>query len=261
MSTVRRMTFIVIASALFAVLAPPVALATAPSNANIAFKVQSTVTILNRTVNGDLTSVPGYVYWSAGSSSTAGVSCCTYDIYTTLQGQLVGTTTKTQWPIVLSECCPFNYNIEAHDANGAFVGSTQTDPPSSQDNQYYYLADDAGSCCFTYSNGWSAALNSENIDGSSHTTTTSGASVSFQAYKAVAWVTTTGPDRGSAKIYVDGTYLKTVSTYSAVKHYRRVVWAKTWGPMFPVHTITIVNSATSGHPRIDFDANLNLSTD
>lgn len=74
-------------------------------------------------------------------------------------------------------------------------------------------------------------------------------------------MTPTGPHHGSARVYVDGVYKKTVSTYSKTRHFRRVVWATWNGPPLVGHTITIVNLATPGHPFITVDAVANLTDD
>jgi hypothetical protein len=68
----------------------------------------------------------------------------------------------------------------------------------------------------------------------------------------VAVVMAEGPGRGSADVSVDGTVVGTVDTRAAVNDNRLVVfdWKMTAG----VHSVTVANSATPGHPRIDIDA-------
>jgi hypothetical protein len=70
---------------------------------------------------------------------------------------------------------------------------------------------------------------------------------------SIAWVSTRGPDRGSAKVYVDGVYAKTISLYSSSRSYRYVAFARNFGST-GVHTIKIVVDGTHGHPRVDVDA-------
>jgi hypothetical protein len=60
------------------------------------------------------------------------------------------------------------------------------------------------------------------------------------------------PDRGSAKIYVDGKVDATVDTHAAVAQNRIIVWQHALGK--GAHTVKLVNLATKGHPRIDLDA-------
>lgn len=74
----------------------------------------------------------------------------------------------------------------------------------------------------------------------------------FVAGQYVGLVMATGPDRGKFDVYVDGARITTVNTYSATKANRKVVWVRKMGA--GTHTITIVNLATAGRPRIDLDA-------
>jgi GH25 family lysozyme M1 (1,4-beta-N-acetylmuramidase) len=70
---------------------------------------------------------------------------------------------------------------------------------------------------------------------------------------SIGWVAARGPDRGSAKVYVDGVYAKTVSLYSSSRSYRYVAFARNFG-VIGSHTIRIVVEGTHGHPRVDVDA-------
>jgi hypothetical protein len=57
---------------------------------------------------------------------------------------------------------------------------------------------------------------------------------------------------GSAKVYLDGVYVKTVSLYATATKTRQLIYAVGWGSS-AVHTISIRIVGTSGHPRIDLD--------
>lgn len=63
----------------------------------------------------------------------------------------------------------------------------------------------------------------------------------------------TGPDRGKAQIFVNGTKVATVDLYSATARPQRIVWAGNWSTTAR-RTITIRVVGTSGRPRIDLDA-------
>ena len=113
------------------------------------------------------------------------------------------------------------------------------------------ISSDAG---YTYAGGWITASNPADLGGGVHFSTAAGATATYSDNRAFAWITRTGPTHGSARVYIDGVLVKTVSTYSAVVHRRRVVFARYWNVFFgPPHTITIMNIATSGHPRVDVD--------
>jgi hypothetical protein len=67
----------------------------------------------------------------------------------------------------------------------------------------------------------------------------------------VALVMERAPDRGKARVLVDGVRVATIDTYASTKIHRSVVWA---GTLRGAHTLSVVNLAPSGRPRIDVDA-------
>jgi hypothetical protein len=67
---------------------------------------------------------------------------------------------------------------------------------------------------------------------------------------SIGWVTTMGPTRGVAKVYLDGVYQKTVNLYRATELPRAIPFAANLGGR-ATHTITIV---VSGSKRVDLDA-------
>lgn len=76
--------------------------------------------------------------------------------------------------------------------------------------------------------------------------------------KHVALVMAKGPARGRASVYYDGKYVTTVDTYASANTNRIVMWEKELTGSAD-HTITVVNQATSGRPRIDVDAYVHSS--
>jgi hypothetical protein len=78
------------------------------------------------------------------------------------------------------------------------------------------------------------------------------ASLTFTG-RGFAWVGSTGPNRGYAKVYVNGTLVKTINLHASTTHNRRVLFAKSWTTSAS-RTITIRVSGTAGHPRVDLDA-------
>lgn len=71
--------------------------------------------------------------------------------------------------------------------------------------------------------------------------------------KKVALITTKGPNRSKAKIYIDGQLIKTIDSYAPALAYRQVIFSKSWSTS-GAHTIKIVNVATPGRKRFDIDA-------
>ena len=237
---------------------PTAALAQAPTNAHIRFKVPSTIGPFD--ASSTSTTAPVVITWTRGSSKTA--ACCQSKVYD--NGTLLGHTAASMFPTTIHvggyQIGP--YTIDSFDAHGAFVGSALADPFWANDFEDAYINDHGADCNSTsgFSGSWSEMTNPRNEGGSSCASTTAGDSFVFQSGIANALVTTTGPNQGSAKIYIDGAYVQTVSTYSPTPHYRRIVWQRRFGSLGG-HTITIVNVGTHGHPRLDVDADLFLSVD
>lgn len=105
----------------------------------------------------------------------------------------------------------------------------------------------------SYTGTWSLGSVSTLWGASDHHTNAAGASASLSfTGRNVAVIGNMGTGNGSAKEYIDGVLVKTVSEYAGSTKYRQVV-AK-WGWATPgAHTIKMVNLATSGHPRFDID--------
>jgi beta-N-acetylhexosaminidase len=108
------------------------------------------------------------------------------------------------------------------------------------------------------SGSWWTAGNTGYSGGSTRFATTPGASASYTfTGSGVAWVAAVGSARGSARVYLDGTYYATVSLYATTTALRRIVYAANWGSQ-GTHTIRIVVVGTAGHPRVDVDAFVRL---
>jgi hypothetical protein len=68
----------------------------------------------------------------------------------------------------------------------------------------------------------------------------------------VAWLSRTGTSFGSARVYIDGTLVKTVSLYSTTPVDRKLAYVKTWSTS-GTHTIRVVVVGTAGHSRVTHD--------
>lgn len=105
-----------------------------------------------------------------------------------------------------------------------------------------------------YTGTWSTVSNPAYWGGATKKSTAAGAKASLTfTGRSIAWVARTGPDRGKAAIYVNGTQVATVDLYSASFHSQRVVWVGTWGASAS-RKVTIKVLGTSGRPRVDLDA-------
>lgn len=109
------------------------------------------------------------------------------------------------------------------------------------------------SAAISYSSGWASQSTTSASGGSLAYATAPGAWASFTfTGSSVGWVSTRGPTRGSASVYIDGTLQATVNLYAAGTHAHWLVYAYSW-PTSGTHTIKIVVKGTAGHPRVDLD--------
>jgi len=110
-----------------------------------------------------------------------------------------------------------------------------------------------------YAGTWKSASNAYASGGSLKYATGYGASATYAfTGSSVAWVAYRGPNRGSARVYVDGVYKKTISLYAGTYSSKQVVFAFNWGSS-GVHRIKVIGVGTAGHPRIDVDAFVTLT--
>jgi hypothetical protein len=109
-----------------------------------------------------------------------------------------------------------------------------------------------------YAGTWRSLASSSASGGSLRYSTARRASVSFRFSGAsIAWVSAKGRGRGSAYVYIDGAYVRTVNLYATVARSKAIVFTQNWAAV-GVHTITIVVAGTAGHPRVDIDAFIRL---
>ncbi len=227
--------------------------ARSPSNANITFRIGSTVS----QVGPSTIVASAVVTWSPGASNV-GARCCTNHVQDGL-GTIDADTTANRFPFTWNSDDPESFQIDSYDARGFYVGSAFTNAPSFV-SQFGQIGDQFG----TYAGSWQTQTTANALDGSLHFSTAKGASVTFSdTVRTLGWITTVGPTHGSARVYVDGRLAQTVSTHASATGYRRIAFARAWfaGPEDPVHTIKIVNAGTAGHSRVDVDGFINVAED
>lgn len=104
-----------------------------------------------------------------------------------------------------------------------------------------------------YSGTWSLVTSSVYAGGKARLTGTANRSVSLTFVgNQVAWLSRSGPTFGSARVYIDGTLVKTVSLYATTPVDRKLAYVKTWTTA-STHTIRVVVVGTAGHPRVTHD--------
>ncbi len=106
----------------------------------------------------------------------------------------------------------------------------------------------------SYRGTWKAARSAAYLGGRTRYTGVARrrATLAFTGF-AVAWVGSTGPTRGRARIYADGSYQGSYGTHASKVHHRQVLAARTFSASGR-HTFRVEVIGTAGHPRIDVDA-------
>jgi bacillopeptidase F len=74
----------------------------------------------------------------------------------------------------------------------------------------------------------------------------------------IGWVSTRGPKRGKAKVYIDGALAQVVDLHSSTTQVRKIVFVAS-GLVAGQHTIKIYVNGTVGRPRVDIDGFIVLS--
>jgi hypothetical protein len=128
-----------------------------------------------------------------------------------------------------------------------------------QDNGSQTFGSESTDVSVKYLGNWATAVCTCFADRTTHHTSADGAAVVItvvvptdEDLRRVALVMDTGPNRGRAKVKVDGALRKTIDTSRDTAMHKVVVWT---GTMLPgKHRLRIVNLATAGRARIDFDA-------
>jgi hypothetical protein len=160
--------------------------------------------------------------------------------------------TSTSVKQALARGSPYRYEVRATDRLGS-TGAYSLGP------SFTARATDQTSAAVHYAGRWTTAATSSAYGGSSRYATAPGASVSYTfSGSSIAWVSSRGPTRGSGAVYVDGVLRATVTLHSATFSARATVFATSWATG-GTHTIRIVVSGTSGHPRVDVDAFVRLT--
>lgn len=203
------------------------------------------------------------VSWSATDAS----GICGYDVLAVLAGDdpqpLVTGTTATSYVGTATDYDDqegggsfktLAWQVVAHDCAGNTTSlETTVRPVVTQEDGWTY---GFTGVTLAYSDGWKTSTCL--CWSADHTSNTrrKGAAVrisrTFAAGEPVALVMETAPNRGKARIYVDGVFRRTIDTYSPSAVHRVVVWTARMAA--GMHVVRVVNAATKGRPRIDLDA-------
>ncbi len=193
--------------------------------------------------------LPANLTFSATDAGGAGVQ--SYDVRRSTDGGafkvLASGLTSTPLAVTLVPGHSYRFQVRARDKAGN-VGAWVTGPSIRP-----YLPQQTNTS-ITWKGTWKKVIDPRYSGGSVRYAIGAGASARYAfTGRAIAWVSTLTPSRGSAKVYIDGTLVATISLNASTTSFGRVVFAKTWASS-GYHTIRIVVVGTAGHPRVDVDA-------
>jgi hypothetical protein len=212
-----------------------------------ALAVTAPTTRLSRASTFSLTSIKGTVGWHL---SDGDATLSRYELQVSRDGgdwasvSLTSATTDLV-SVRLATGHTYRYRARAVDTTRR-AGSWSAGPSVS-----VHGVSDASSAV-RYSSTWDSASLSSYIGGEvRYTRTTSSATLRFSG-RSVAWVGPVGPTRGSAKVYVDGAYVATVSSYASSFSARHVLFAYR-AASSGTHSLTIKAIGPTAHPIVAVD--------
>jgi len=160
-----------------------------------------------------------------------------------------GGTTRDYWQVTARDC-----------AGNATVGRAHLRPNVIQEDGFSPTEQPFAEFKVGYTGKWKTVKCTCWASGAVRMTTAKGAAVTFTTYVQrdghIAVVMPKGPNRGKALIKVDGAPVAVIDTYSPKPKHRIVMWEA--GFEEGSHTVSVINLATPGRPRIDVDAFLTL---
>lgn len=197
------------------------------------------------------TTIAAHVGWSA---TDAGVGVTGYIVQRSVDGGSYSTvtlptaTTRSISPF-LTVGHSYRYRVRAIDANGN--SSSYVYGPTFKDSR-----SEESSTAVVYGGSWlRSPFSSSYSGGYTRYAYTAGKTATFTtAARDFAFVAPVASFRGSARIYVDGVWVATISEHASTSASRRVLWA-THFTTLATHSIRIV---VLGNGRIDVDCFLTL---
>ncbi len=194
------------------------------------------------------TGFPIRVSWTASSDPESGIDH--YELYMSVNGAVfakVGDTTATSHNLVVTTSSS-TYRFAVRAVNGENVPGSFRYGPTFRTISY-----SESSSAVSFSSGWGLSSSTDFVGGKAKYSVTAGrsATLTFNGNR-VAWLSPTGPNMGSARVYINGTLTSTVNLFSATSVARKLVFTRTWSTT-ATRTIRIVVVGTAGHPRVIVD--------
>ncbi|MBA2558066.1 MAG: fibronectin type III domain-containing protein, partial [Chloroflexi bacterium] len=198
------------------------------------------------------TTVPVRISWSAGDATSGVLS---YRLQVSVndgayQNVTLPTPLSTTTQQSLTPGSRYRYRIQAHDAAGNWRWVF---------GQYFrVLAHQESSNALSYTGQWLTARSTTSYGGAMRYASANGRRATFTfTGRAVSWVSQLGPDRGRARVYLDGVQVAFIDLYSPSVVKRRVVFSRSFSSSVSrVLEIRVLGTrgASSTGTRVDLDA-------
>ncbi len=194
------------------------------------------------------TAIPVRLTWAAGADDDSGL--LGYVVQRSVNGgayTTIATPTSASLTTSLKSGTKYRFRVATRDNAGntsAFVrGPSFTTANYSEANAKV-----------RYGGAWKKTSSTKYLGGKARYATARGASATLTfTGKQVSWVGLTGPTSGTARVYINGTLVKSVNLNATKNATKQLVFTRTWSTSAK-RTIRIVVRGTAGHPRVTVDS-------
>jgi hypothetical protein len=211
--------------------------------------VSEPITRVRKGATVDAGSVPLTISWPAATEIGTGVKA--YELQRKLDGgDWAGVTLPSPTSLSINQGLPpsraVQYRLRATDRAGNVS-------PWETGNPFHVRLVSEKVPAVDYSGRWATASAGSSLGGSFRYAGVKGKSATFTFTGGqVAWIASRGPNRGSARVSVDGTAVATINLHSSTVQPRKAVFTYAFSSIAK-HTIKIRVLGTAGHPRIAID--------
>ena len=194
------------------------------------------------------TAFPIRVSWSPATDLESGIDH--YEVWMSVNGAAstkVADTASTAYTLTATTSTR-TYRFSVRAVNKATLFGPFRSGPTFRTISY-----SESSTAVKFSSGWGLSSSTAFVGGKAKYSVTAGRSASLTFIgNRVSWLSATGPNMGSARVYINGSLTATVNLYSATPVARKLVFGRTFSTS-ATRTIKIVVVGTAGHPRVILD--------
>jgi hypothetical protein len=194
--------------------------------------------------------VPVRVTWAASTDNVGGSGLADYHLQYRIDGglyQTVANPTTNGYSIDLSNSAhTYQFRVRARDNAGNFS-------PFSYGAVFKAISYSESSTAVKYSAPWALSTSPVYVGGKARVGLGAGrsATLAFSGNR-LGWLSRLGPSYGSARVYIDGSLVKTINLNASTVTDRKLVFVRSWSAVGS-HSIRIVVVGTSGHPGVVLD--------